>query len=118
MNLNSYDNIKEKVNKHKTWIDINRKQLISREIKYRKYVSLLHRYNPKLDTYSYFIALLDYPIQDKFYTIINRDNYGRIKINLKEIWNNTCLKEFDRDCNIECTLVESEVDGEIYFLDI
>ena len=37
MNLNAYDSITEKLDKNKTWVDIRRKTILSREMKYRKY---------------------------------------------------------------------------------
>ena len=51
MNLNNYDCITEKLNKTKTWVDIHKKLLLSREIKYRSYTCLLKRYNIKNNTY-------------------------------------------------------------------
>ena len=50
MNLNNYDCITEKLNKTKTWVDIHKKLLLSREIKYRPYTCLLKRYNIKNNT--------------------------------------------------------------------
>ena len=38
MNLNAYDNVIEKVDKKKTWIDIHSKILYSREIIYKPYI--------------------------------------------------------------------------------
>ena len=61
MNLNAYDSITEKLDKNKTWIDIRRKTILSREMKYRKYTCILKRYNPKTNINSHFIALLDNP---------------------------------------------------------
>lgn len=118
MNLNNYDNIKEKIDKTKTWIDIRKKQLFSKELKYRPYISLLKRYNPKHHAYTYFIALLDDIPVNKEYSRTICDSYGRIKINLSSIWDDTYLNTLDSACNIMCNLVECEDDGDVYSIDV
>ena len=57
MNLNAYDSIIEKLDKNKTWIDIRRKTILSREMKYRKYTCILKRYNPETNMNVYINAL-------------------------------------------------------------
>lgn len=118
MNLNAYDNIKEKINKTKTWTDIKRKLLISREIKYRPYYSLLKRYDVQKNVVSYFIAMLDKPPLDKVSYNTMTDDYGRIKLNVSSIWDETYLNKLETNCNICCNLVETEYDGDIYLIDI
>lgn len=118
MNLSAYDNIKEKIDKNKTWINIKKKTLLSREIKYRPYYTLLKRYNPKSNTNSYFIALLDGIVFDKKCKHTNKDDYGRIKINLSEIWNESWLSQLESDCNIMIEVEQNENDGDVYLLDI
>lgn len=118
MNLNSYDNITEKLDKNKSWIDIRKKILFSREIKYRKFTCLLKRYNVKTNTYTYFIAMLNSPPENRKYNITKQDDYGRIKISLTSIWKETCLSRLKSNCNIICELVESDDDGDIYSLDV
>ncbi len=118
MNLNAYDNVKEKLDKKKTWIDIKNKTLISREIKYRPYTCLLKRYDIKTNASSYFIALLNDPPVDKKSTRTIQDDYGRIKIRLSSIWKDTYLSQLVDNCNILCNLVESADDGDIYSIDI
>ena len=118
MNLNAYDNIIEKVDKKKTWIDIHSKILYSREIIYKPYISLVKRYNSKINTNSYFIVLLDNPPKDKLYSRTIKDDYGRIKIKLNSIWNDTYLPNLTKNSNIECKLVEVQRDGNIYFIDV
>ena len=49
MNLNAYDNVVEKINKQKSWIDIKKKMLLSRELNVRDYVLLTKRYDNKYD---------------------------------------------------------------------
>ena len=55
MNLNAYDNVKLKINKQKTWIDIDKQQLLSREIKFRPYITLSKRFNVQNKSYEYFL---------------------------------------------------------------
>lgn len=118
MNLNAYDNVEEKVDKTKTWIDIRKKTIYSREIKYRPYMCLLKRYDSKFKCTFYFIAMLDKPPQDKIATNTTCDDYGRIKIKVSSIWKETYLQELKTNCNIVCELVESAEDGDVYSINI
>ena len=118
MNLNSYDNVTEKLDKTKTWIDLRKKTIFSREIKYRPYTCLLKRYNAKTNTYTYFIAMLNNPSENKKYNITKQDDYARIKVSLTSIWKETYLSRLSNNCNIMCNLVESDDDGEIYSIDV
>lgn len=118
MNLNAYDDVIEKVDKKKTWIDIHSKTLYSREINYHPYISLVKRYNSKFNTNSYFIVLLDNPPKDKIYSRTIKDDYGRIKVKLNYIWNDTYLSNLNKNSNINCELVEVQRDGEIYYIDV
>ena len=86
MNLNNYDCITEKLNKTKTWVDIHKKLLLSREIKYRPYTCLLKRYNIKNNTYSYFIALINNPQANKICKRTILDDYGMFKLSVSDIW--------------------------------
>ena len=110
MNLNNYDCITEKLNKTKTWVDIHKKLLLSREIKYRPYTCLLKRYNIKNNTYSYFIALLDNPQANK--------TCKRTILDDSCIWKETYLSDLKSNCNIMCELVESDEDGDVYSIDV
>lgn len=118
MNLNAYDNITEKLDKNKTWIDIRKKTIYSREIKHRKYTCLLKRYDAKTNTHSYFIAMLNNPPIDRKYKITVCDDYGRVKINISSIWKESYLSRLVDNCNIVCNLVESDDDGEVYSIDV
>lgn len=118
MNLNAYDDVKEQVNKNKTWINVKKKTLITREIKYRKVTLLSKRYNTALKCYDYFIIMLDDEPLDRNYSITNRDDYGRIKIRLTSIWADTILSTLDTDCNINVTHIDHADDGDVYQLDI
>lgn len=118
MNLNVYDNVKEKLDKTKSWIDIKRQLLLSREIKYRRYCSLLKRYNKKTNSYLYYIAILDKPDANKICSKVNIDNYGRVKINIKTIWKELEFTKLKRDTNIDIEYIENDDNGEIYQINI
>lgn len=118
MNLNAYDVINPKIDKKKTWVDVNKQQLLSREIKYRQYVTISKRYNKENNNYEYFIILLDDYPQDRTYNKTRKDDYGRIKINLKSIWKESSLSYYTSDSNVNIDLVDSADDGDIYKLDV
>lgn len=118
MNLNAYDVINPKINKAKTWVDVNKHQLLSREFKYRQYVTISKRYNKENNNYEYFIILLDDYPQNRPFSKTKRDNYGRIKISLNSIWQESSLSYYNFDSNVNVDLVDSADDGDIYKLDI
>ena len=118
MNLNAYDKITDDLDKTKTWIDIKKKTLLSREIKARPYYTLLKRYNPNTNINTYFIAMLNAPDVNKKCYLTRIDNYGRIKIKLTSIWKDIYLSGCETNCNIVVSLVESDEMGDIYNLDL
>ena len=118
MNLSAYDIIPEKVNKNKTWVIPENKILLSREISRRKYVCLSKKYNPSINSTDYFIIVLDDIPNTESYSHIRIDNYGRVKIRLGSIWEESTLKNITKEQNINITHVESADDGDIYQLDI
>ena len=118
MNLNAYDDIHPKVNKKLTWINVDRYQLLSREISHRMYTVLCKRFNLQENDYDYFIILLDNKPTDRNYAITKFDDYGRIKINLKPIWKEAYLDKYKYDINISITHIEHTDDGDIYKLNL
>lgn len=118
INLNAYDNIVEIIDKKKTWTNVSKKQILSRELKYKKYAYICKRYNNITNIYSYFIILLDEKPYDKTIVRTKRDNYGRIKINIGSIWNETSLSDLSKDINITIKLVDEDDDSIVYQLDI
>ena len=92
MNLSGYDIIPPTIDKKKTWLDTKFKQLLSREIKYRPYVLLCNKYVPECNT--------DDPPLNQRASHVSIDNYGRLKINLKSIWDNSPLKDINSNQNI------------------
>ena len=118
MNLNAYDDITEKIDKTKTWIDINKHLLLSREIKFRKYYTLAKRYNPEQECYTYFIILLDNKPEHKQSYNTRIDDYGRVKIRLNDMYNECFFKYLEQDINISIKHIENEDDGDVYQLEI
>lgn len=118
MNLNAYDNVKEKIDKSKTWINIKTKTIISREFNIHKYVTLTKRYDSKTNTNSYYVVLVNIPPIDKDSSLLKVDDYGRCKIKVSSIWNCSNLCQLEHDCNIMTKHVEHDDDGDIYLLDI
>lgn len=118
MNLNAYDNVTEKIDKTKTWIDVDKHLLLSREIKFRKYYLFTKRYDTELKTYEYFIVLTDNPIEDRVLFNTRLDDYGRIKIRLHDLYKESGISEFNKNMNISIYLVDKQEDGDIYKLDL
>lgn len=118
MNLNAYDDIIEKVDKTKTWIDVDKHLLLSREIKFRKYYVLSKRYNPELKVYEYYIILIDYKPIDRASYNTRKDDYGRVKIRLHDLYTDSDLQYLEHNVNVSIKHIESEDDGDIYQLDI
>lgn len=118
INLNAYDSIVDKIDKTKTWIDIDKRQLLSREIKFHKYYILTKRFNTKLNIYEYFIILLDEKPNDRISYQTKVDDYGRIKIRLYELYKESDLNTFTKNVNININLIDHQDDGDVYQLDI
>lgn len=113
MNLNAYDSVNNTINK-KTWLDVNKHQIITREIKYRRYFTLLKRYNPKNSIYDYFIAISDNKDENKKWYLTKRDDFGRIKLKITSIWKDLNLCYIDKNTEVKLNLIEEQEDGEIY----
>ena len=118
MNLSAYDSINNKIDKNKSWDDIKKKQLLSREINKRQYSTLVKRYDAQTNTNSYYVAITDTPPKDKVCKKLKIDDYGRVKLNLTPIWNETYLSQLDSNCNIMIERVEHDSDCDIYFIDV
>lgn len=118
INLNIYDSIDVKIDKNKTWLDVNSKKLLSREIKTKHYYCICKKYNTQLECYEYFIIMLDKSPSDRKAYITFKDNYGRVKIKLNSIWNESCLYNYKSDININITCIAEDEDSIVYKLDI
>lgn len=118
MNLNAYDNIKEELDKHKTWYSPKFRRLYSREIKFRMFYKFVKRWNGTIKRNDYFLAVSMNNVDGKF-SITNKDNYSRVKFSIpKEVIGDSILSSIVEDTNIQVKLVDNQVDGEVYQLNI
>lgn len=116
MNLNAYDSIKTKIDKNKTWININTRTLLSREIANRKYYSIMQRYDNNVNSYDYYLALYDSIPNNVVSHKVRIDNYGRTKININSIIGCINVPIDSNEFNIDIVLVDKQEDGEVYKL--
>lgn len=118
MNLNAYDNVKEELDKHKTWYSPKFKRLYSREIKFGMFYKFMKRWNETIKRDDYFLVISMNNTDGKFYRT-DRDNYGRIKASIpKEVIEDSILNSIVEDTNVEVKLVDNQPDGEVYQLNI
>ena len=118
MNINAYDNVEPTLNKQKTWVCPVHHILYSREIAKRRYALLSKRFNPKTNDTNYYIIMLDYYPVDRKVSKSYVDSFGRLKINISAIWNETSLRYIKTKSNINIEHTEHTDDGDIYYLDI
>jgi hypothetical protein len=118
INLNAYDNITEKIDKTRTWIDVKKHLLLSREIRFRKYYVLSKRFNTASNEYNYYVILLDDKPTDRISFNTKLDDYGRIKIRLHELFVESNLIDLEKDTNIRIKRIDHDIDGDVYLLDI
>ena len=118
MNLSAYDNVEEPLNKQKTWVCPKRKFLYSREIKYHKYYTFTKKYSTVTRTTDYYIVMLDTPANNRqcYNTIL--DDFGRVKLRIDTIWNTTSLRHIKEASNINIEHIDSDEDGDIYYVDV
>ena len=116
MNLVAYDTLNTHINTKKTWIKVSKKLIISKEIKYRKYVSFGKRYDNEENKTIFFIIFLDDPPLDRAYSNMIMDDSGRTKISIKNIWNELGLCNLTNDINIGVKHTQNADDGDIYEL--
>ena len=116
MNLVAYDTLNTNINTKKTWIKVSKKLIISREIKYRRYVSFGKRYDNEENKTVFFIIVLDNPPLDRAYSNMIMDDSGRTKISIKNIWNELGLYNLKNDINIGVKHTQNADDGDIYEL--
>ena len=108
MNLNAYDNVKEELDKHKTWYSP----------KFRMFYKFVKRWNETYKRDDYFLAISTSNTDGRF-SITNKDNYSRLKFSIpKEVIEDSILNTMTVDTNVEVKLVDAQPDGEIYQLNI
>lgn len=118
MNLSAYDSVEQNLDKTKTWVYPTKKILYSREMIFHKYYILAKRFSPVTKTTSYYIIFVDNKQEGKKCILTNVDEFGRIKLRINSIWNNTSLKHIKTNTNINIEHIEHTDDGDIYYLDI
>jgi len=119
MNLKSYEDALTTIDRNKTWVNVKYRIIFSREIKYRPYFNISHRYNATLCTHDYYLIVADYPLDERKWINTVRDNYGRIKIRIiGAVWCATILSAFKKDTNINIEHIEGDDICDVYYLDI
>lgn len=118
MNLSAYDNVEENLNKRKTWVCPKRKILYSREIKFHKYYTLSKKFSTVTRNTDYYIIMLDKPDMFRKCYNTNIDDFGRIKLRINSIWESTSLRNIKEPININIEHIESDNDGDIYYVDV
>ena len=114
MNLIAYDEIVDKVDKTKTWLDGNTDNIFSRELAFRKYHTFIKRYNPETKSTTIYIAMLDNKSDAKVAYITRKDSYNRICLKTKLILREFGLNNVDKEVNIHLNHVEHSNDGDVY----
>ncbi len=114
MNLVAYDNLDTNINTKKTWINVSKKLLLSREIKCRKFVTFGKRFDADENKTILFIIVLNDPPSDRSYSKLILDDSGRCKISLKNVWNEIGLDKIKTDINISIKHTQSADDGDVY----
>lgn len=118
MNLSAYDVVEEKLDRNKTWILVKSKEILSREIKKRRYYAFIKKWNPNQSIFEYFLLLLDAKAPNIVCHYAHIDNFGRLKLNARSIWDVSSLWKYDKTSNIGIEHIEHTDDGDIYKLDI
>lgn len=117
INLNAYE-IPQKLDKTKTWININKQQLLSREIKFRKYYIITTKFDVVENICKIYLIVSDN--NDIFYNfnLTKTDDYGRIKINLAEHYAVLNLDKYNKNVNISVKYIEGDNESDVYLLEI
>lgn len=116
MNLVAYDKVNTFIDKSKTWIEIAKKLLLSREIAFRKYVTFGKRYDKDISKTVFFVIVLDEPPVDRPAAKVLIDGYGRVKIGVKGIWEEAEFNKVSYDRNVDIKHTQHADDGDIYEL--
>lgn len=117
MNLNVYDKL-DKLDKTKTWYCPKYKRLYSREVAKQRNYNFYKRWNEEFQVNDYFIAFSDV-LPDNDFRVVPLDNFGRIKLRVPdEIIQDSILRKLVVDTNISIELVDAQVDGKVYRLNI
>lgn len=115
MNLVAYDKVDNIINKKRSWIDVHKKILYSKELIYHKYICFGKRFDEDINSTVFYIIMLDdEPIDRASFKTIITDN-GYIKISIKGIWDESGLNRIkSKYFNIYLKHVEHTDDGDIF----
>lgn len=116
MNLAAYDTIKE-INYLGHWIDPRYRRLYSRNLPYYKFYSFAKKYNPIKQVTDFYIILHNNLDTDLTIHSVIVDK-GVIKLYLKDIWDETILKNIKDITNVDLILEDKQEDCSIYFIDL
>lgn len=114
MNLVAYDKCSNLIDKTKTWIEVYKRVLFSREINKRNYVAFGKRYNTEESITDYYIIIIDDAPTDRPYSKLKVDDFGRAKINVNSIWDESDFHNIEFNRNITLKHTEHTDDGDIY----
>ena len=82
------------------------------------FYKFLKRWNGTIKRNDYFLAISMSNTDCKFYRT-ERDNYGRLKVTIpKEVIEDSILNSIVEDTNVEIKLIDDQIDGEVYQLNI
>ena len=82
------------------------------------FYKFLKRWNETIKRNDYFLAISTNNTDGKFYRT-ERDNYGRLKVNIpKDLIADSILNSIVEHTNVDLILVDNQVDGEVYQLNI
>ena len=118
MNLVAYDNVDSIVDKRRTWIDVHKKVLYSREFAYRKYNSFGKKFDANESCSIFYIIMTDDEPADRPASKTIITNNGCIKIGVRSIWDEAGFnKAKTKYLNVTVKHTEHTDDGDIYELD-
>lgn len=116
INLNVYETT-QKLNKTKTWLNVNKCQLLSREIKFRKYYTISIQIDPLTKEEVFHLILVDDPNIPLKLNSVKVDDYGRLKFNLNEYKDGLHLTEYNKNVNISIIYIEGDHESDVYLLE-
>ena len=118
MNLVAYDNVESVVDKRRTWLDVHKKVLYSREFTYRKYNCFGKRFDANENHSIFYVIMTDDEPLDRPASKTIITNNGCIKIGIKAIWAEAGLNRVTtKYLNVIVKHTEHTDDGDIYELD-
>ena len=116
MNLAAYDSMIDNFTDH-TYIDEYYRTMYSMDIEFRTNYCFLSKYNSETKATDIFICMSDEREDGYKWFLTTKTKIGRVKIDLKPIWNNLPLKAIDFNQRTPIKEVDRQEDCIIYKLD-